>query len=213
MTTAAKPGRVVIDHFSLDPPGSNTPIGFPYAPLKRRPTLDDVRRTCQSAPLDTLPRALIPRSHASLRPPVLRFGWVADDEKLLELAEKYDCIITKAPYDPKDFEDEDEDEDKDEDDDPRWPGVDILDTMNDVIVQVANDLGIELPSLQIGGAMRAVQLSISVLLSGYVVLCCRKVGISSRVVGRSTFIANHEVDMCSAPVIAPRAAHAFALGL
>ncbi|OSX59964.1 hypothetical protein POSPLADRAFT_1075404 [Postia placenta MAD-698-R-SB12] len=171
VSKARNPQRVVIDHFSLDPPGLNTSLVFPYAPLKRRPTLDDIER--KSDPLDTLPRALIPRSHASLRPPVLRYGWVADEEDFIELARKYNCIKTRAPYDPKEFEDEDEADGEPEppnwlhEGDPRWPDIDILDTINAVMVQVANDLGVKIPDLDFGGAMRDGECTIVSLFTNY----------------------------------------------
>lgn len=52
-------------------------------------------------------------------------------------------------------------------DDPRWPGVNISITMYKVITEVANDLGIELSSLQIGGAIREDEGSTVSLYTNY----------------------------------------------
>ncbi|CCM05524.1 uncharacterized protein FIBRA_07750 [Fibroporia radiculosa] len=101
-----------VQHFSLDPRGAHPDLTFQFKPTWQSLCRKDVLAASEYEPYVTLPRVLIPVPGHPLRPPKMRYGWIANTDALVELAKELDCVEMCAP--PVTYSDESDDEDLDE---------------------------------------------------------------------------------------------------
>jgi len=79
-----------IDLPTLDPPGTKRKLHRPFAFTKVRPRYDQVESYIVAAePFDTLPRVLIASRRLVYKPPVVRYGWLAPRDLLLDYARSH----------------------------------------------------------------------------------------------------------------------------
>ncbi|KAI0919739.1 hypothetical protein AcV5_001718 [Taiwanofungus camphoratus] len=72
---------------SLDPPDVKRNLPAPFKPTHKVLKDEDILRTAQTPPFETLPCILIPSSKMGLKPPVMHYGWRVNRAKLLKYAE------------------------------------------------------------------------------------------------------------------------------
>ncbi|CCM05522.1 uncharacterized protein FIBRA_07748 [Fibroporia radiculosa] len=101
-----------VQHFSLDPRGAHPDLTFQFKPTWQSLCRKDVLAASEYEPYMTLPRVLIPVPGHPLRPPKMRYGWIANEEVLVEIAKELDCAVLCAPAT---FSDGSDDEDLDDD--------------------------------------------------------------------------------------------------
>ncbi|CCM05528.1 uncharacterized protein FIBRA_07754 [Fibroporia radiculosa] len=103
-----------VQHSSLDPPGVRPQLTFQFKPTWLPLTRKDASAASEYEPYVTLPRILIPILGHPLRPPRMRYGWIANEDVLVELAKEFDCIVmyNDCPYFLDDGDDEDLDEEE-----------------------------------------------------------------------------------------------------
>lgn len=56
-------------------------------------TLQDIDALANTKPITTLPRALIPNKGRGRQPPLMHYGWIADEHKLWQYALDHDLIV------------------------------------------------------------------------------------------------------------------------
>ncbi|KAI0933285.1 hypothetical protein AcV7_004798 [Taiwanofungus camphoratus] len=77
---------------SLDPPDVKRNLPAPFKPTHKVLKDEDILRTAQTPPFETLPRILIPSSKMGLKPPVMHYGWRVNRAKLLKYAEDHGLV-------------------------------------------------------------------------------------------------------------------------
>ncbi|KAL6300996.1 hypothetical protein BKA93DRAFT_828567 [Sparassis latifolia] len=83
---------------SLDPPGKvRSDLVVPFMPTARKIPREKAKEIVDLPPFDTLPRILIPSSKLQLKPPVMHYGWIANESLLMEYAKEHKVPILRRP--------------------------------------------------------------------------------------------------------------------
>ncbi|KAH9947889.1 hypothetical protein B0H21DRAFT_708198 [Amylocystis lapponica] len=77
---------------SIDPPGMKRDK---LPSVMKRPAFryEDVPALMKAPIYDTLPRSLMPSTQPKYKPPVMRYGWPADFERLMKRAKELDVLV------------------------------------------------------------------------------------------------------------------------